>query len=732
MEVEKITLSLTSTTLQKQERASLKISILPESAINEPITFSSSNPQVVSVDTKGNLVAIRSGTVTITAKAQNGVTGSIKVTVYTPVTGLVTREDEIILQVGQTYQITPIVSPEDADNPKVDFVSQNSNIASVDTSGIVKAIKEGNTKIKMTIAEGEFTKEVEVTVIPKLPEGSLEISEELTVVGNQISGFQEKQVTVDTLLQKITTTYTIEIQDYNGKTLTGSDLVGTGSTVKILNGQELLIEYVIILYGDVNGDGRINSVDLLVLQRHLLEIKPLTSVFLKAGNLDKTGKRPSSVDLLRIQRHILGLQAIVQKAGEIKEGTIKLEAQDSQVEMGEEIIIKVNTENMPIAACNIEIYFDTNQLEIVDRPENSNVMEGEVLYNWYDEKAENKEASSNLTEFTFRAKQKGISTIVMEGEFFNEEQVEVKPVIEPLEISVGQEENSSLAEEQELKQEIKERSTSLDENNANLAALHLKQEGLSPDFQNTIKEYYIIVGNDVEKLDITAIPENKESAITIEGNENFKNGLNTVTIKVTSANKQKEGIYQIYVTKTDDLESANANLQTLAIENTVLSPELQKQFTHYTTSVVNEITNLNILAVPEEEEATVKITGKDGLKEGENLVTIEVYAPNGITFRKYYVLVTRQTLAQMEQEAVRMEENKEQLEVIESQLSETEKETPQAGLNMDNSKEANEAEIEVREVETKNGIWMIIGTFAFLIVIGIVVILIRRKKKKKV
>ena len=51
---------------------------------------------------------------------------------------------------------------------------------------------------------------------------------------------------------------------------------------------------------------------------------------------------------------------------------------------------------------------------------------------------------------------------------------------------------------------------------------------------------------------------------------------------------------------------------------------------------------------------------------------------------------------------------------------------------MDNSKEANEAEIEVREVETKNGIWMIIGTFAFLIVIGIVVILIRRKKKKKV
>lgn len=35
-------------------------------------------------------------------------------------------------------------------------------------------------------------------------------------------------------------------------------------------------------------------------------------MFLKAGNIDKSGKRPSSVDLLRIQRHILEIQEIVQ------------------------------------------------------------------------------------------------------------------------------------------------------------------------------------------------------------------------------------------------------------------------------------------------------------------------------------------------------------------------------------------------------------------------------------
>ena len=52
--------------------------------------------------------------------------------------------------------------------------------------------------------------------------------------------------------------------------------------------------------------------DLLVLQRHILEIKPLIGLELKAGNIDKSGKGPSSVDLLKIQRHILEIKQIEQ------------------------------------------------------------------------------------------------------------------------------------------------------------------------------------------------------------------------------------------------------------------------------------------------------------------------------------------------------------------------------------------------------------------------------------
>ena len=80
----------------------------------------------------------------------------------------------------------------------------------------------------------------------------------------------------------------------------------------VLENNQLMAEYTVVLYGDVNGDGKINSIDLLVLQRDILEIEKLSGVFLQAGNVRKNGREPSSVDSLKIQRHILGLELTAQ------------------------------------------------------------------------------------------------------------------------------------------------------------------------------------------------------------------------------------------------------------------------------------------------------------------------------------------------------------------------------------------------------------------------------------
>lgn len=90
---------------------------------------------------------------------------------------------------------------------------------------------------------------------------------------------------------------------------------GRWDKVKLENG---IVGYIYqnyvteILYGDANGDKKINSIDLLVLQRHILGIEKIDKIYQIACNIKKDGKQPSSVDLLLIQRHILGIEGIKQ------------------------------------------------------------------------------------------------------------------------------------------------------------------------------------------------------------------------------------------------------------------------------------------------------------------------------------------------------------------------------------------------------------------------------------
>ena len=102
----------------------------------------------------------------------------------------------------------------------------------------------------------------------------------------------------------------LNLKDYE---LRDEDFVGTGTRIMILDiDNNIISEYTFIIYGDVDGDGQITSIDLLKLQRHILEIEALDLVFELAGDTSKNKINPTSVDLLRIQRHILELQLLNQ------------------------------------------------------------------------------------------------------------------------------------------------------------------------------------------------------------------------------------------------------------------------------------------------------------------------------------------------------------------------------------------------------------------------------------
>ena len=319
IEVEEIRLSIDNPVIQKNEISKLNVEIYPLDAVEQRVEYSSSNEKVVKVDDYGNVYGVSSGKATITVRAiSNGVQASIDVEVYSKVTGITINVENITLQEGEQYQILSNVEPDDANNKKVRYISENTDIATVDENGLITATKTGNTNINVCADEDEnISQSISVNVIEKISEEDLSFSTNIKVDGNEITGIEEENQTVEKLLENIMTSekYVVKIVDKEGKALEDGELVGTGAKVQIFTNtdtQNMVAEYSIIIYGDVDGNGKINSVDLLKLQRHILEIEELDFLSQKAGNINKNGKKPTSVDLLLIQRHILGLKQIEQ------------------------------------------------------------------------------------------------------------------------------------------------------------------------------------------------------------------------------------------------------------------------------------------------------------------------------------------------------------------------------------------------------------------------------------
>ena len=396
--------------------------------------------------------------------------------------------------------------------------------------------------------------------------------------------------------------------------------------------------------------------------------------------------------------------------------TIKTDNQTIQI--NENFKIYINIGNIKVASYTLNIYFDNDKLEYIAGPENTNVVNNRIINVWYDQTGgKNTRQNQDIAVFEFKAKETGVVNFNLTGEFYdsNGSRINTNNINEnPTNIS-----NSSLQiniiEQQE--NNIEPNAITGEDNNSLLKIMRLDKEGLIPEFSPDIKDYYFIADLDTNNLEVTAIPEATNANVQISGNQGLKEGLNTILIEVTSRDNSSKSVYTINITKTGNKEAANSNLETLAIENVMLEPIFDVSILNYKASVPNSTENLNVFAVPENINGKVEITGKDNLKEGDNLVKVRVTAPNGYSFKDYIVNVHRRT---QEEDKIFEEEQIANSEKLNSIIDEK-------GLGF----LSNEQEVENEEENKnnqKNSYKAIFIVFGLIVVVGIGIFVIKKKK----
>lgn len=163
--VTSITISNTEMEVRKGTDFWLYATANPTNADNPAITWSSSNTAVATVDSTGKVTTLTAGTTTITAlSVDTGVYATCKLTVLEPVTGISLNVTQKSIYKGNTFIITPFITPVDAENKAVTYSSSDPSIASVSANGVVTGLKGGTCIILVTTVERGLVASCEVEV----------------------------------------------------------------------------------------------------------------------------------------------------------------------------------------------------------------------------------------------------------------------------------------------------------------------------------------------------------------------------------------------------------------------------------------------------------------------------------------------------------------------------------------------------------------------------------------
>lgn len=201
-----------------------------------------------------------------------------------------------------------LVVGSDVTSINVKAVANNSD-SRVSGAGTVN-LTSNVTDVKIVVTASSGESKTYVITVARASGGSANISSSKYKVGSEITGVGFN-TSVDSFKSNISVPsgHSFKVLDKNGNEMTTGN-VGTNTKVVVYNGSQAVTSIPIIIKGDINGDGKVSSLDILFAERYIIKCYNLVGNEYKSADINGDGK-VSSVDVLYMERHVI-------KAYEIK------------------------------------------------------------------------------------------------------------------------------------------------------------------------------------------------------------------------------------------------------------------------------------------------------------------------------------------------------------------------------------------------------------------------------
>ena len=167
-------------------------------------------------------------------------------------------------------------------------------------------LNDGSAFVTPSVSNGTITHTVNEFAVPQKPKIlELESGSSYVIDGDYLRGVVEETV-LSALLYSFKNSDRIKVFDASGKEVTSSDTdIGTGYTVSLMDGSTKVHTVTVVVIGDVNGNGRVDSNDYQRIRRYVFGNYAIEGAYFEAACVSG-GSDVRPVDYQRVRRHVFG------------------------------------------------------------------------------------------------------------------------------------------------------------------------------------------------------------------------------------------------------------------------------------------------------------------------------------------------------------------------------------------------------------------------------------------